>query len=204
VDTLASYESNHSDALCPIQREAIRSFNGDHVLTAPTTAAETREFKKSMDAQFQSVVAIMTLFLTQAVTGGAANMTPAAVFPQARTPAQSAAHNLPRPSAVPFSSNRSQPPAIPLPPVSRQTEPHHAAQASQAMPIPGLRIPNLPQGKDAWRMAVAQWEEIDPSTGKSLKDWPTEWYTGTMRPVYAAKRTARQIIADEYNRLVTR
>jgi hypothetical protein len=82
VDTLASCESDHSDALCPIQREANRSFNSDHVLTAPTTAAEMQEFKKSMNAQFQSVVAIMTLFLTQAVTGGAANMTPAAVFPQ--------------------------------------------------------------------------------------------------------------------------
>ena len=63
-------------------------------------------------------------------------------------------------------------------------------------------IPNLPQGKDAWHMAVAQWEEIDLSTGKSLKDWPMEWYTGKMRPVYAAKWMTCQIIADEYNRLV--
>jgi hypothetical protein len=159
VDTLASYESDHSDALCPIQREADRSFNGDHVLAAPTTAAETRELKKSIDAQFQSVVTIMTLFITQAMTGGAAAMTPTAAFPNTLAAAQSAPRGLSGPPTPTFSSNHSQPPAIALPPIPRQTEPQHATQVPQAMPIPGLRIPNLPQGKDAWRVAVTQWRK---------------------------------------------
>jgi len=43
LDELTRYEKNHRDALCPIPREAERSFNGDHILTAPVTAAETRD-----------------------------------------------------------------------------------------------------------------------------------------------------------------
>ncbi|KAG1727584.1 uncharacterized protein EDB91DRAFT_1253846 [Suillus paluster] len=43
VDTLIR------DALCPIPREADKSFNGDHILTAPVTAAETQELKMSFN-----------------------------------------------------------------------------------------------------------------------------------------------------------
>lgn len=42
LDELTRYEKNHRDALCPIPREADKSFNGDHVLTAPVTAAAGR------------------------------------------------------------------------------------------------------------------------------------------------------------------
>ncbi|KAG1720901.1 hypothetical protein EDB19DRAFT_1835760 [Suillus lakei] len=49
LDELTRYEKNHWDALCPIPREGDKSFNGDHILTAPITAAETRELKMSFD-----------------------------------------------------------------------------------------------------------------------------------------------------------
>jgi hypothetical protein len=81
-----------------------------------------------------------------------------------------------------------------------QDRPAPSTKASKAIPIPGLRIPNLPQGPDAWRTAVKQWEEPDETTGKALKDWPVEWYTGPMKPIYATKRKDRQIIAEEYKR----
>ncbi|KAG2029595.1 hypothetical protein BDR03DRAFT_1018177 [Suillus americanus] len=35
LDELTWYEKNHRDALCPIPREGDKSFNGDHILTAP-------------------------------------------------------------------------------------------------------------------------------------------------------------------------
>lgn len=198
VDTLASYENDHSDALCPIQREADRSFNGDHTLVAPTTTAETREFKKSVDAQFQAVVAILTLFLTHSM--GDSTSTPSTTFPHALAAAP-ASRVLSGPPAAPYTSSSSQhPPAIPTPPVCRQLEHECSTRAPQAIPILGLRIPNLPQGPEAWRVAVKQWHEVDETTGKSLKEWPTEWFTGAMRSVFAVKRTARQIIAVEYDR----
>ncbi|KAG1783677.1 hypothetical protein EV702DRAFT_1190702 [Suillus placidus] len=51
LDELTQYEKNHRDALCPISREGDKSFNGNHILTAPMTAAETRELKMSFDRE---------------------------------------------------------------------------------------------------------------------------------------------------------
>ena len=198
VDTLASYENNHGDALCPIQREADKSFNGDHMLVAPTTAAETREFKKSVDAQFQSVVAIITLFLTHVVTRNP-TADPTAIYAPALPAAQSAPQTPAGHAPPTFTSNTLHPPMT-IPQTAQQTIIAPSIKAPKAVPIPGLRIPNLPQGPDAWRTAVTQWEEPDETTGKALKDWPVEWYTGSMKPIYAAKRKDRQIIAEEFKR----
>jgi hypothetical protein len=70
------------------------------------------------------------------------------------------------------------------------------------MPIPGVVIPNLKRGPEAWRDAVHQWNDPDPSTGKALKDWPQEWYTGMMKDVTGSKRAQRKYIALEYERWV--
>jgi hypothetical protein len=51
LDELTRYEKNHQDALCPIPREGDKSFNGNHILTAPITAAETHELKMSFDCK---------------------------------------------------------------------------------------------------------------------------------------------------------
>ena len=66
--------------------------------------------------------------------------------------------------------------------------------------IPEAKIPNLPRGANGWKEAINQWEKIDPDTGYALKDWPKSWYTGTMKPFTAVKRTTQKRIADEYNR----
>ncbi|GBE88122.1 hypothetical protein SCP_1203520 [Sparassis crispa] len=73
-------------------------------------------------------------------------------------------------------------------------------------PVPALRgvcIPDLPRPSrgSAWREAVKQWEEVDPTTGYALKDWPQEWYTGVNRVSFAQKRTDRRMVALEYERL---
>jgi len=79
------------------------------------------------------------------------------------------------------------------------------SKAPKRSPIPGVIIPNLSRrpGKSMWRDAIQQWEQGDPENGLlALKDWPEEWYTGERRLVYGSKRRTRQVIADEYKRLV--
>ncbi|KAF9064776.1 hypothetical protein BDP27DRAFT_1425442 [Rhodocollybia butyracea] len=71
-------------------------------------------------------------------------------------------------------------------------------------PIPGVVVPDIPKhGEDLFLAAVKQWEEGDSSHGlvTPLKDWPVEWYTGTMRLVTGTKRSNRKLVAEEYERL---
>ncbi|KAH7903318.1 hypothetical protein BJ138DRAFT_1107775 [Hygrophoropsis aurantiaca] len=59
LDDLTQYEKGHGDALCPVPRQANQSFNGDHILTNPTTGAESRELKLSMDRKLDSLVVVV-------------------------------------------------------------------------------------------------------------------------------------------------
>jgi hypothetical protein len=82
-----------------------------------------------------------------------------------------------------------------VPPSDRRTA------AKKMAPIPGIGIPDLPRGQEAWLAAVKQWE--DPATsigGKALKDWPEEWYTGPMRTITGVKRNIHKVIAIEFYR----
>ncbi|KAJ7873996.1 hypothetical protein B0H14DRAFT_3556286 [Mycena olivaceomarginata] len=68
--------------------------------------------------------------------------------------------------------------------------------------IPGVFIPDLKKGDEAWLDAVHQWEDGDPANGlQALRDWPHEWYTEGMRQVTGAKRSQRKMIFEEYERL---
>ena len=80
------------------------------------------------------------------------------------------------------------------------------SKPSKRSPIPGIIIPNLNHrsGSAVWRDAIEQWEKGDADNDlPALKDWPKEWYTGERRLVYGSKRRTRQIIAEEYERLVS-
>jgi hypothetical protein len=67
--------------------------------------------------------------------------------------------------------------------------------------IPGVWIPDLKKGDNAWREAVCQWEEGVPAQQvKPLRDWPKAWYSDGMRNVTGTKRTQRKLIAEEYER----
>ena len=55
LDELSSQETSHHDALAPIQREASKSFNGDHILTAPATTGEVRHLFESVERQFDKL-----------------------------------------------------------------------------------------------------------------------------------------------------
>lgn len=67
VDSLQSYESSHSDALCPVQREADKSFMGDHKLLEPLTINEfrtisssiTHTIKETINAAIASIIQVV-------------------------------------------------------------------------------------------------------------------------------------------------
>jgi len=68
-----------------------------------------------------------------------------------------------------------------------------------SLPIPGVTIPNIRQGRKSWKKAVEQWEQGDPAKNLcALKDWPREWYTGIMQPLTGSKRQMRRLITEEY------
>lgn len=71
-----------------------------------------------------------------------------------------------------------------------------AAPARRLPPRPGIFIPDIPRGPDAWLTAVAQWEGT--GDGGGLKDWKVEWYTGEMKDVTGTKRGLRKTIAEEF------
>ncbi|TFK45241.1 hypothetical protein OE88DRAFT_1740467 [Heliocybe sulcata] len=67
--------------------------------------------------------------------------------------------------------------------------------------VPQASIPDLPRRSPvAWKLAVKQWEEPDPVTGKALKDWDESWFKGKMREVTQQKRTTQCLIAEEFAR----
>ncbi|KAG1733069.1 uncharacterized protein EDB91DRAFT_1084579 [Suillus paluster] len=75
-------------------------------------------------------------------------------------------------------------------------------QQKKATPIPGVGIPDLPCGLEAWCAAVKQWEDpVASIRGKALKDWPEEWYTGPMHTITSVKQNICKVIAMECYRL---
>ncbi|KAF9055226.1 hypothetical protein BDZ89DRAFT_1097924 [Hymenopellis radicata] len=64
-------------------------------------------------------------------------------------------------------------------------------------------IPKLPRGKprEAWRMAVKQWNEVDPSTGYALKNWPESWYQGRAAGQMGNTRNGRELVAFAFENL---
>ncbi|KAG0703097.1 hypothetical protein DFH29DRAFT_998725 [Suillus ampliporus] len=227
------------DALCPIPREADKSFNGDHILTAPVTAAETWELKMSFDRELnwlsdkvEEVLDKLTLVpavpspspppsqlaqcsvsnsvpSSSSPLSGQSNLVQPTPFcePEASHAPSSGSCVSPSmtPDSFPIDSNYS---SAPLPPIvltsaaCLRNSHRHGASTKKAAPIPGVGIPDLSRGLEAWRAAVKQWEDPVASIGgKALKDWPEEWYTGPMHTITGVKRNICKVIAMEFYRL---
>jgi hypothetical protein len=189
VDDLSAIEHDHRDALRPIQCESTESFMGDHVLTQPVTAIETRELKMSIDRSINEAISRICAEVRSQTSGlpglGAPNLN----LDDSNTICSSVAQNVgPLNSVLNLGPDIRHQVGIPK-------KPH----CPRTAPIPSVSIPNLPKtGETAWKLAVKQWEEVDAQTGFALKDWPEEWYTGKMREAFAAKRGTRRMIALEY------
>ncbi|KAJ6458538.1 hypothetical protein C8R45DRAFT_843762 [Mycena sanguinolenta] len=201
MDSLQSYETGHSDALCPISREADQSFMGDHQLVKPVATEEFRlvsaQLLKTLEElklgnQTVTHVAGPSTSLVAQPAGGHSS---APMNTQNLDAASVITHNLRPPTEAPTLPATSNHPVVTPAdvnlPLSKRVE-----------IIPGVFIPDLKKGDFAWRDAVRQWEEGVPQDNvRPLRDWPTAWYTAGMREVTGAKRSQRKLIAEEYYRL---
>ncbi|KAF9058958.1 hypothetical protein BDP27DRAFT_1432012 [Rhodocollybia butyracea] len=175
MDSLQSYETGHGNALCPSRLEPAKSFMSDHSLDQPVTVNDFRCFADAMMGANQQVIDM----LCAAPELSFVHMRHMSL---AGTEAQG---NALRPSPV----LKAPPPEI-----------NQGKERTNS----GVIIPDIPKhGEDLFLAVVKQWEEGDPSHGlvTPLKDWPVEWYTGTMRLVTGTKRSNRKLVADEYERL---
>jgi len=125
---------------------------GEHVLTNPTTAAESRELRLSVERSLETNFGLMHSELRSINRQLATNGVSASPV------------SVPGDTATSFVMIPAQPSA-----------PHLVAPKPRSVPIPGLRIPDLP---------------------KKLQDWPVEWYTGKMNNTFGTKRGIRRMITQ--------
>ena len=184
VDSLHSLETSHADALNPMGVDMSETYLGEGELMKPATRADIH-------------------FLAQSVLSGPSH-TPTIASVVAHTTGQGLG---PPDSTLCAVTRHNQTMATQeVRGVGARTQPAPVAAARKASslkpaPIPGVRIPDLKQGKHVWQDAVRQWEEGDQNQGVlALRDWPEAWYTGEMRLLFASKRRMRQVIAEEYDR----
>ncbi|KAF9218540.1 hypothetical protein BS17DRAFT_791156 [Gyrodon lividus] len=221
LDELTHYENSHHDVLCPICHEANQSFNGDHILAGPVTAEETCQLKESFNRSLEHLARHVNTTVTTAFEKLSCHPTPSLAMARSpplmlSAPAPPCSAGLgssiyPDSSALPSSlftplpspsGSSSSPPDA----TSESLSTHTTAQASTAqlkkMPIAGVAMPNLKsKGKDTWWEAVDQWEHTNNGMGgRVLKDWPEEWYTGTMKEFTVSKRKMQQVVTEEFYR----
>lgn len=192
LDELARYENDHSDALCPIQNHPEQSFNGEGVLLGPVTTLEHRELQTAIERKIDG---LGTLFLgAMSIVGQPRSAQhPASPMPSLMPGPSPISYSCPAPLNL-FINQTSTPPATP-------TAVGANNKARKALPLRGIKIPDLPAG--GWRVAVSQWEAPDAATlaamgGICLKDWPDDWYKGINKTTYGVKRGQREIIARGY------
>ncbi|KAK7684328.1 hypothetical protein QCA50_012652 [Cerrena zonata] len=159
LDELSSQESSHHDALCPIQREASRSFNGDHILTSPVAIGEVRELFGSVGREFQRLrldieQGKLAPFQNQLQAHGhcshihnISSVTYPAAFstPQPRSDL--------RTEAQPLTSSQLWQPLQHINNTSSQPIPSRNT-GRPTPPIPDAVIPNIPHGPNAWREGI--------------------------------------------------
>ncbi|KAJ6497259.1 hypothetical protein DFH09DRAFT_945625 [Mycena vulgaris] len=198
LDSLQSYETSHGDALCPVPREADKSFMGDHLRVAPVATEEFRTVTSRIMTRIEE------MSLNPTCCSHSSRNTKSVTPPSQSGPVQA----LPTTPGTDPTANTSQ--------LQRGGQPiqppRDESTASPTVPtipmsqrksiIPGVVIPDLKKGDLAWREAVRQWEEGDLLKGlKPLRDWPKEWYSDGMRLVTGTKRSQRKLVFDEYERL---
>ena len=194
LDELSSQETSHHDALSPIQKEASKSFNGDHLLTSPATSGEVRHLFESVERQVDKLrfdIENGKLFPSHLIP--APSLPPSSTTQLSQPPVISA-------TSAPPTSHNQVPTTITLLPPCNTSKPKSNRSVP---PFPNATIPNIKPGRDAWREAIKHWE--DPHTipnGRALKDWPLEWYTGGMSRFTGSKYTQRKDIANEFIRYV--
>jgi hypothetical protein len=183
-NSLQSYESGHSDALCPIQDEPDKSFMGDHKVLQLATNEDLHVFSSTLFDMLKSMLS------NQAMHGGVPPITaqhpsPPALLGVAEPAALTAASGH---AVAPFASVSNTHEAATSQPSASKQKPSQRRLA----PIPGAVIPDIPRGPNAWKVAVQQWDEF-------LRDWEPYKYTRPMRLMNGTKRSIWETIAVKYD-----
>ncbi|KAF8333359.1 hypothetical protein F5887DRAFT_893721 [Amanita rubescens] len=218
VDSVQNEENTHSNALCPIQSEADGSLAGEHKLARPVT---TEEFRTGLHALHMTIKQDITESISSSISSIVAaapsfcNGLPVPAVPAA-LPVYLDHHQLDHLTPTHPLANSSN-----MPSVLRQILPRFSTILDQRQnvsqpctigggtkrqehrvvpPIPDLRIDDLGKGPDAWMQAVHQWDVAASRGIAPLKSWKPDWYQGAMASYFAAKRSQRKTIAEEYAR----
>ena len=203
MDSLQSYESGHGDALHPIPLDPEKSFMGDDQALRPVTNHEFHQFKNHLDEKLDAI-AISTAALATGPPTTSNHAGPErtrTLINQSRTRVRHSPYG-----HVSDSASVSIPITDPVEdsgctlPVNDLATTTATVQRTLNFPISGVLVPDLGHSSGAWKRAIKQWEEYDPTTKCALKDWPKDWYTGVMRTVTGSKRSQRQIVFEEYER----
>ncbi|KAG1906357.1 uncharacterized protein F5891DRAFT_1138182 [Suillus fuscotomentosus] len=228
LDELSTYENDHSDALCPTQREADASLLGEHLLVKPVCIQDLQSMHECISADVAGLRSDLRTLAATLYNGQLTNL------PNSRssTGMCNAPHsstllsNPGNPCIVHHSSgslppsSESQPcyPAIPsstLPQPSALTRITDGAtilevgSRSLVLPEKGLVIPDVPTRHPdgthtpraaSWRQIVKHWTDGDPKHGLllPLRDWPPEWIRGKNKKFFAMKYHQRSVIALEF------
>ena len=195
VDSLQRYENDYGNSLCPVQNEPDQSFMGDHTLLRPVTVHEFRMFGTTIMSALKTPSESTACSQLNTVPAHSLLNPPATTsIPTSTSDLSTTEQN----SAVSMVSTSPRP--APLVAVTNVTEQTAAVSLANTIPLTGVCIPDLPRSRGGWRIALRQWNKIDPKTGYALKDWPDAWFKESMRSKTAAKRSQRALIAHEYER----
>ena len=205
MDSLQSYESGHGDALHPIPLDPEKNFMGDHLALKPVTSHEFFQFKNSLDEKLEAIAISTAALATGPPTTSTSNTGSHAgpertqtLINQSRTQITHSPYGRVSEVSIPI-ADPVEDSGCTLP-VNGLATTTATVQRTLNFPIPGVLVPDLGHSSGAWKRAIKQWEEFDPTTKCALKDWPKEWYTGVMRTVTGSKRSQRQIVFEEYER----
>lgn len=186
IDSLQSYEMDYSDALCPMQNEPDQSFMGDHILTQPVTVNKFCMFMSTLMSTLKTPLASMCPPMNNA---GLSITSPVSVSPDTSSS--------PSPILPTGQLNFLLPDqaAATLVPASENPE---STNMAKLIPLAGIYIPDLPQCRGGWHIALQQWNDVNPKTGQALKDWPDEWFKDAMKSKTATKQSQWALIAHKF------
>ncbi|KAG1901248.1 uncharacterized protein F5891DRAFT_1144993 [Suillus fuscotomentosus] len=217
LDELSTYENDHSDALCPTQREADASLLGEHLLVKSVCIQDLQSMHECISADVAGLRSdLHTLAATLYNGTGMCNA------PHSST----LLSNPGNPCIVHHSSGSLPPssesqPCYPAIPSSTLSQPSaltritdgatilEVGSRSLVLPEKGLVIPDVPTRHPdgthtpraaSWRQIVKHWTDGDPKHGLllPLRDWPPEWIRGKNKKFFAMKYHQRSVIALEF------
>ncbi|KAG0694080.1 hypothetical protein DFH29DRAFT_1006668 [Suillus ampliporus] len=214
LDELHSYESDHSDALCPTQQEADGSLLGEHTLAKPVCTQDLQMMQECITAD----VAVLRSDVRRLATAFVTHSTGSEPWQQSFTPSSCPAPPLPPVNSTPQpvttydhffipSAVSTRPPSGPVQSLSQIT--CNGTNSFRPLPEKGLLIPDVPvqrtdgsfpPRKDSWKQIIQHWLKGDPACGLHLplRDWPGEWIRGKNKDLFATKYKQRSVIALEF------